>query len=327
VADQRPSMSRLPFEIHVGISPGEQLDRSRDVPWDELGVAPMFVGSETASSVAAIQPSIFSGHGAAELDRYLASVAKRSETALIVSMVGSGDGDRRAGSSIWGDQTGVSLPGLTGRINGRRLPDGATAELADELEGVDRDLALRLLGRPPGAPWWALSLGPIVMTNTYGERRYEPGGHLKPLLVNGLGEIVAGVWVPGPERPWRWYVVPSGTDWTGIVAWLADRAIPEYVPGAARRARAAELVDDELLTSGELAARDQLSELERETAIRRDALLETQTAARQEAEASVQVCSTRPAERWSAWFVRSWSSPGSRSRTSTPRRAPVRRTC
>jgi hypothetical protein len=47
------------------------------------------------------------------------------------------------------------------------------------------------------------------------------------------------------------------------MAWLADQAIPEFVPGALRRTRAGELVGDALLTTRELAARHALREFDK----------------------------------------------------------------
>jgi hypothetical protein len=82
----------------------------------------------------------------------------------------------------------------------------------------------------------------------------EPANVFLPILVDELGGTLAGVWLPEDRRQ-RWYVVPTGIGWELVIRWLVEQAIPEYVPGALRRVRAPELVDDELLTRAELEAR------------------------------------------------------------------------
>lgn len=101
----------------------------------------------------------------------------------------------------------------------------------------------------------------------------EPGGEFQPILVSPLGEPLAGVWLP-EDVDWRWYVVPWGEDWHQLVEWLVARAVPQYVPNALRRIHASELVDDELLTHRELAARAAIDEFEQETSRERARLQE-----------------------------------------------------
>lgn len=85
------------------------------------------------------------------------------------------------------------------------------------------------------------------------ERR-EPGGRLEPILVDGLGDPVAGAWVPATGHQ-RWYVVPDATNWNGLLAWLVERALPTHVPGVLRRARSAHAFDPTLQSPAEAAAR------------------------------------------------------------------------
>lgn len=306
--------ARRPFEVHVGErAPAEWAAREEQVrisgrpplealaarqrgrtwerpalsadsfPWESLGALPRFVGAESASCVAALQPSNFSDRGAEEFERFRAGAAARAETALIVSTIGSieAGGIRH---NVFGFDDSISLPGLDGSIAGRRLPAGAEAEVHPSVTGADRDLALRLRNRLAEGPWWAIELAATHWETSSGVEVHEPGGVLHPLLVNQLGETLAGVWIPDGED-WRWYVVPGGAEWTDMVAWLVERAVPEYVPDALRRARAAELVDDPLLTARELEARDALEQFDRDATARREDLKREQDEARQAADA------------------------------------------
>lgn len=252
-----------------------------DFPWAKLGIEPRFVGSETTGCVAAVEPSAYHNRGGEEFERFRAAAAKRAETALIVSMLGNLDDDMpRSVLSRW--DSSVSLPGMRGSISGRRLPSGGVLELPEGLTGADRDLALRLRNRASAAPWWALGLSPIESHGSSGVEVHEPGGVLEPLLVNQLGETVAGVWIPADED-WRWYVVPAGVEWPQVLKWLVERAVPEFVPAALRRVRSAELVDDDLLTAKELAAADAIRVFDATAAMERARLEEQRRAATSEA--------------------------------------------
>jgi len=293
--------ARLPFEIHVGerspshwsqveeqrhargVSPlgaiaaandGRRWGRpplsEADFPWQEFGVKPRFVGEESTSCVAAFEPTLFHDGGATEFERFVSAAATRGETALIVSTIGAPErtSQRR---NVFGIDAFVSLPDLQGTIGGRRLPAGASAQVAGGLVGADRDLALRLRNRPNAAPLWSLTLNSVVLEGSDGITEYRPKGRLDPLLVNDIGEIVAAVWIP-EGRDWRWYVVPAETPWRSITSWVVDRAVPEYVPGALRRTRAAELVDEALLTTEELRAHNALADYEAAAARERERL-------------------------------------------------------
>jgi hypothetical protein len=292
--------ARLPLEIHVGGHPPshwsqlEERARSRGVapigamaalndgrrwgrpplseaafPWKELGVMPRYVGEESTSCIAAFEPKLLSEGGATEFERFVSAAATRGETALIVSTIGAPE--RTSLRNVFGIDAYIPLPDFEGTIGGRRLSAGASAQAADGLVGADRDLALRLRNRPNDAPLWSLTLNPAVLEDSDGITEHRPKGRLDPLLVNDIGEIVAAVWVP-EGKDWRWYIVPAETPWKWITSWVVERAVPEYVPGALRRTHAAELVDEALLTSEELRARNALSDFEAATAREREQL-------------------------------------------------------
>src|SRR6476646_7959384 len=114
-------MSQLPIPVHNGPGPaaswddieaqqkelGEDaapwLQKQRrpalarpDLDWDGLGFEPRWVGFDTADCAAALQPSIYSGHGADEFNRFRQGAETRGETALVISPIGQlEDGDTR----------------------------------------------------------------------------------------------------------------------------------------------------------------------------------------------------------------------------------------
>ena len=139
-------------------SPGPQ-ERSRldgrGIDWTALGADPRWVGMESSDCAAALHPGIYHSEGARERDRYIAGAARRGETAVLVSTIGNADGGRRNPLSVYDASVSLSLE--SGTVCGRRLPQGATVGLAGDLNRADRDLALRLKNRPPGA-WWSLKL-------------------------------------------------------------------------------------------------------------------------------------------------------------------------
>jgi hypothetical protein len=208
-----------------------------------------------------LQPGVFHDAGSEEFKRFTTAAARRGETALVVSMIGEDIREDAPRNPLARYDDNILLPDVSGSIVGRRLPVGVNPHLATGVRGADRDLGLRLRNRPPDAPWWASELRPIHLQGISGTEVRSPSGVLEPILVNDLGEILAGVWVP-EGTDWRWYVVPAGTDWRQIVEWLTEHAIPEFLPDALRRVRAADLVDDELLTSREIDARDAMTRFE-----------------------------------------------------------------
>jgi hypothetical protein len=62
---------------------------SEPVDWDTLGMTPRWVGEDSSSAVAALQPNMYANRGATEWSRFLAGAQARGDTALAVSMIGS----------------------------------------------------------------------------------------------------------------------------------------------------------------------------------------------------------------------------------------------
>jgi hypothetical protein len=93
-------------------------------------------------------------------------------------------------------------------------------------------------------------------------------GALDPIIVSELGEPVVAAWV-SPDGVERRYVVPVETPWPVLLRWLVEQGLPEYVPGAMRRARHHLVTDDTLMTRRERAARAAVVKLETEYAARR----------------------------------------------------------
>lgn len=257
--------------VHVGQpEPGSEQERMQrlepripgDLDWHKHGLQPRWLGMESSDCPVAIQPCIFSGHGADERQRFLQGTAGRGETALVVSMIGDVEQDgirsvlsRYDASVDVGDGTSVT---------GRRLPTGPQLELAQDLGKADRDLALRLRNRPRTAPWWALDLRGVTLESGagYGQPEvHEPKGRLEPILVNNLGEPVSAVWVSDDDSQ-RWYVLPAGSDWETVLGWLMQQALPELNPAALRRVRSPRFHDPDLQSRDELAARQGLADLE-----------------------------------------------------------------
>ena len=237
------------------------------IDWGSFNVVPKYVGSESTTCFAALQPGWSRDEGAEEFDRFQESAARRGETSLIISTIG--DPSIQSTRSVFGgDGASIGLPQLHGSISGRRLPQGSVPEVAARLSAADRDLALRL--RDTNDTWWALELTETSWESGDGTGRgvNKPSGTIHPLLISRPGETVAGIWIPS-DRDWRWYVVPGGTQWETLIAWAVDQAAPAFAPSALRRARSADLIDDELLTPDEVAARLALSAFDHEAATTR----------------------------------------------------------
>lgn len=248
----------------------------RDIDWSRFGLEPRWLGMDTADCAAAFDPSIFATRGADELARFRAGARNRGETAIVIATIG--DVEDTATRSVFGPPSGsITPPGHT-RIHGSRLPHGATAELADDVQGADRDLGLRLGTRPADAPRWRLELAGSVLEGPAGTERYDPDGELAPVLVDSLGHPVVAVWTPscGAER---WYVIPDATDPSTVLDWLTTRCLPEYVPRALRRARSPAAISAGLQTTAEISARAALAELDARYDSERRALQERLDAA------------------------------------------------
>ncbi|MCI4145763.1 hypothetical protein [Streptomyces sp. MMS20-AI2-20] len=254
------------------------------ISWTEYGAEPRWLGMDTSTCAAAINPSHFSGDGADEYDRFLSGAASRGEPALIIATMGTADDDEDRVRSIFGQPRGrVDFRHFTGAIVGERLLAGAEVSLIPGLDAADRDLGLRLLNRPPGAPWWAMTVQATAMESSRGATVREPEGELVPILVDSLGEPVVARWTSSDGQQ-IWYVIPDSVDWDQVVDWLVQRALPEHVPAALRRVRSRHHVDPALETSAETQARSSLKELERRYLEDKARLEKELEQARQEAE-------------------------------------------
>jgi hypothetical protein len=280
-------MTQLPIPVHVGSEPPESWDdveaRQREfgedaaprlqkqrrptvaratLDWSALGFEPRWLGFDTADCVAALQPSIFAGHGADEFDRFRLGAKSRGEIALVISPIGDLDDQRR---NVFGQHDdSVYLGALDASISSRPLGKGARVRAAAGLDGADRQLALRMLSCNPPPLWLSLSLheGPN------GQIQHPAQGTLVPIVETDLREPVVAAWV-SPDGVERRYVVPAETPWPLLLQWLLEQALPELVPDAMRRARRQLASDQALMTRRERSARTALTELETEYAARR----------------------------------------------------------
>ena len=171
----------------------------------------------------------------------------------------------------------ISLHGVEDpRISGARPPAAPTISVAEGLDAADRDLGLRLrTGARRTRRGGVLSCtAPEVWSGAGGSStRHDVEGQLQPILVDGLYRPVVAAWTPAAGDQ-RWYVVPDVCDWHSILDWLAQRALPRYVPGALRRARSPLALDPALQTPAEAEARSALAELETSYTARRRELEE-----------------------------------------------------
>jgi hypothetical protein len=236
--------------------------RDPDFDWARHNLEPRWLTMESSDCAAALEPSIFTNHGGAELNRFLAGAASRDEIALVIATIGDVEDDQpRFPDHAAGDS--VLLPGVQEQVVGVRLPTRSSASLAPDVNGADRDLGLRLLNsHPPDAPWWGLSLHGLVLQSAGGPAvHHEPNGQLDAILVDGLGHPVVAAWTPQSGEQ-RWYVIPDGCDWHTVLDWLRQQALPEYVPNALRRARAPLAQDQALQTPAETSAQEALDDLD-----------------------------------------------------------------
>ncbi|GAA4727603.1 hypothetical protein Prum_068420 [Phytohabitans rumicis] len=234
-----------------------------DLAWEKHGLQPRWLGMETSDCAVAIEPGHFHNRGDAERDRFLAGAARRGELALVVAVIGDADGDELQ-RSLFSHYASVSLADMFTRVSGRRLPTGTRPEIAPDLSPADRDLAIRLLTRPPTAAWWALQLhgATTVRGDGFGGETHHPAqGTLEPILIDSLGAPVVAAWVSlaGDQR---WYVLPDRVAWDNVLDWLMHKALPQYAPAVLRRTRSPHFVDPDLQTGDELSARAGLAELE-----------------------------------------------------------------
>jgi hypothetical protein len=171
---------------------------SESINWDELGMAPRWVGDDTSECVAAIQPKNTLNRGSAEWARFLNGVQQRSEIALVISMVG---GSEERSGSFGGPTAHVDLPAAVfSSVGGPRIALASPPKAPDGLGQADRDLALRVANirqRDSSSHWWSLHLsGAYIEPGGGGPgQNMGPTGTFTPLLTSAAGEDVAGVWV------------------------------------------------------------------------------------------------------------------------------------
>jgi hypothetical protein len=255
-----------------------------DFDWNSHGLTPRWLEMESTDCAAALQPNTF--EGGAELARFLTGAGDRDETAVLIATMGDFTDGQRRRLAARGDSAVVHLPGANQGILGTRAPQGSELSLSSELAAADRDLGLRMLNRSRDAPWWSLSLEGYYLPATLlvGEPAgAQATGTLIPILTDAAGDPVVGVWV-SEARDQRWYVVPDQSDWAPILEWLVSRALPEFAPGALRRARSSLLRDPLLYTNAETAAEAELAHLAEEYEERRAAITERLDQARRQAD-------------------------------------------
>ncbi|MFK5582449.1 hypothetical protein [Serinicoccus sp. LYQ131] len=234
--------------------------------WSGLGFEPRWVGFDAADCATALQPSIYAGQGAHEFDRFRQAAESRGETALVISPIGQlQEGHTQ---NVFGASDSINPGRAKSRISGRPLGKGASVRAAHGLGDADGLLALRLLSCDPQPSWWTLSLDGVT-SEAYNVPVHHPTqGSLEPIIVTELGEPVVAAWV-SPDGVERRYVVPFETPWPVLLRWLLEHGLPEFVPGAMRRARRHLASDMTTMTRRERDARSALLELEADYTTRR----------------------------------------------------------
>ncbi|MHC3392246.1 hypothetical protein ACLQ2E_22700 [Streptomyces lavendulocolor] len=248
-----PPAPPAPDVLGTSAGPGRQpapAVRPGAVDWAALGVEPRWKDQETGDCAAVLSPVCGPATGLEPYKRYAAGARQRGETALVVACIGAGE--RRHNVFSGTVAPGVHLPPYYGSIAANPLPVGVSPEIADGLDHAEHDLGTRLINRPPDT-WFRLTYLKDSSSSRPGVARMWPPpgeGELRPILVDGLGAPVAGVWVPAGGGA-RWFVVPHGTDQRLLVEWLVQHALPAYAPGALTRARSPLLRDPEFATDAE----------------------------------------------------------------------------
>lgn len=262
---------------------------SEQFDWGALGLTPRWVGDDSSGAAAAIEPSKFAGRGAAEWTRFITGTQRRNEVALAVSMVGHPRSSEGSGvhSIFGGADESVDLPGSSvGSLGGFRTPLAVAPSIAEGLGRADRDLALRLVNaRSAAKNWWTLRQSPTAIFPGGGGPSWvvEPDGFLQPLLASKAGEVVAAVWI-SPDEQLRHYVIPWLQSWKTVLEWLAQHAIPEFVPSAQRRIHASLGEDPALQTDAEKSALSARVELDEQYRVQSEQLEQTLGEARSAAD-------------------------------------------
>ncbi|WP_331731827.1 hypothetical protein [Streptomyces sp. NBC_00073] len=277
-----PPAPPAPDVLGTSAGPGRQpapAVRSGAVDWAALGVEPRWKDQETGDCAAVLSPVRGPATGLEPYKRYAAGARQRGETALVVACIGAGE--RRHNVFSGTVAPGIHLPRYYGSISANPLPDGVSPEIADGLDHAEHDLGTRLLNRPPDT-WFRLTYLKESSSSRPGVARMWPPpgeGELRPILVDGLGDPVAGVWMPAGGDA-RWFVVPHGTDQRLLVEWLVQHALPAYVPGALTRARSPLLRDPAFATDAEARLVETIAEEQRAHERRQTELQQQLTALR-----------------------------------------------
>lgn len=239
------------------------------VPWGKLGFEPRWIGLDSSDCPVAIQPGRYSGQGAEERSRFLEGTRFRNEVALVITWIGANE--REGSHSIFSDYgESVDLGDDYTRVVGRRVAVASAPRIAPNLDAADHDLALRL-SQQSIPQWWALELHGSTLSSSYETRKYPTTGTMRPLLLSGVGEILAGIWISEDENQ-RWYVLPDGVDWVTVLDWLGTKGLPTVVPNALRRVRSPLFDDPAVQSQRERTVRDAIEALDIEHAARRSGL-------------------------------------------------------
>lgn len=238
--------------------------------WASEGFEPRWLGHESSDCAVSFDPSIFSGHGADELQRFAEGQRAKSDLGIVIWTAGLNDNPDLTGfNNAFGGGDSVLTP-LEGSVSCKRLPAGVKPAVADALAAPDRDLALRLRNDPRISQWWALDLHGMHAQFPGGATKVSPApAQLIPLLHDPTGAALAGV---AEVDGHRWYFVPRGADPVGLLRWLMQHALPAWAPDALRAAGRSTTVDEELQTPTERSLRAELAELETTYARRREAI-------------------------------------------------------
>ncbi|MEU8021107.1 hypothetical protein AB0B88_02690 [Micromonospora haikouensis] len=287
-------MTQLPIPVHVGVKPPDHWDdiearqrqfgeeaapwlqeqrrptiASATFAWAALGFEPRWVGFDTADCAVALQPSVYSGQGTDEFNRFRQGAEGRGETALVISPIG--DLEDKPRSVLFQHDDSVSIGQSYTSVSSRPIGKGARVRAAEDLGDADGQLALRMLNCNPAPRWRSLSLSGATLESYNGRVQHPAEGTLVPILETELGEPAVAAWI-SPDGVERRYVVPVETPWPLLLQWLREQALPEFVPGAMRRARRQLATDQTLMTRRERAVRTALAALEADYVTRRRVL-------------------------------------------------------
>lgn len=251
-----------------------------DPAWAERGIDVRWIGDDTVDCVVTLEPGAYHGKGAGEYERFVLGAKQRGELAISVTTPSETDGSMvPVYSNIFGGGSTIHLGGWNSYVSASLLGKNSRVQLAENLRGADRDLALRLVGED--LQWSTLELqGSTEYPGGGGQARvYAPQGHLDPVLITPLGEPVVAAWV-SPDAAERMYVVPRNIEWDALRDWLLDQALPELNPASLRRHRMLKTAPPELQTTAEREADAALNVFDAEVAERRAELVQAQTVAR-----------------------------------------------